>query len=276
MKILVGVNNKISGFANRLGSGLLYETLRERVRLLSLIKRQLAIGFCAIAIVLSGCVKYDTSVNFSSLSDGEIVEHIQLGEQLNSFSQNAVQTWLNSIEQRTITAQGHLERLSDREFKVIIPFNSPQELVTKINRYFNSDSTNPDSSQINARMQIESSNFLLIIRNHLMYDVDLRALSSESTNPKVSVNSTNFVDLDFSLHSPWGVKNVEADGNIIGVKHRSDRQMNWQLQPGKLNHIDAVFWLPNPLGLGAIVIILISMTGYYFKYRQLPWQLESK
>ncbi|WP_310421702.1 DUF3153 domain-containing protein [Chamaesiphon sp. VAR_48_metabat_135_sub] len=243
-------------------------------RLLSLINRQLGIVFCAIAIVLSGCVKYDTGVNFSSLNYGEIVEHIQLGEQLNSFSQNAVQTWVASIEQRARQAEGKIERLTDRELQVTIPFNNAQDLVTKIDRYFNPNLANTESgSKFNSHMQINQSNFLLVVRSHLIYDIDLRALSIESSDPKVSVASDNFVDLDFSLQSPWGVKNSDAPGNIVGVKTTNDRQMTWQLKPGEINHIDAIFWLPNSLGIGAIFIILISGGGYYLKYRQLPWQL---
>ena len=251
-------------------------------RLLSLINRlnrQLAIVFLAISIALSGCVKYDTGVNFSSLNYGEIVEHIQLGEQLNSFSQAAVQTWVASIEERTKQAEGKLERLTDREFKVIIPFNNAQQLVTKIDRYFNPNSANTESaSKFNAHMQISQSNFLLAVRNHLIYDIDLRSLSlaDEATDPKLSVASQNSVDLNFSLQSPWGVKNSDLPGNIVGVKTIDNSQMTWQLQPGELNHLDAIFWLPNPLGIGAILIILISGGGYYLKYRQLPWQLTSK
>ena len=102
---------------------------------LSLINRRLAIWCCSIAILLalSGCVKYDTGINFSSLNRGEIIEHIQLGEQLNNFSHQAVQAWIATIEQRTNQAQGQLERLSDRELKVIIPFNNTRDLITKIN-----------------------------------------------------------------------------------------------------------------------------------------------
>ena len=251
--------------------------------LVNLIRQKLAIGFLAIAIGLSGCVKYDTGIHFSNLSDGEIVAHIQLSEQLNSFSQNAVKTWLNSIEQRTIAAQGHLERLNDREFQVIIPFNNPQELVTKINRYFNGDVQNPEtSSQLQAVMRIDRQNFLVVIRNQLIYDIDLRGLavtpqsSDDNTNPPtVAIGTNNLVDLDFSLQSPWGIKNISADGTNLGIATER-RQMNWQLQPGRINHIDAVFWLPNPLGVGAIAIVLISITGYYVKYRQMPWQFAAK
>jgi hypothetical protein len=251
-------------------------------RLLSLVNRQLAIVFFTIAIALSGCVKYDTGVNFSSLNYGEIVEHIQLGEQLNSFSQNAVKTWVASIEQRARQAEGKIERITDREFQVTIPFNNAKDLVAKIDRYFNPDPVSTKSgSKFNSHMQIDQSNFLLAVRSHLIYDVDLRSLSLaqplgtglESSEPKVSVASDNFVDLDFSLQSPWGVKNSDASGNIVGVKTTNDRQMTWQLKPGALNHIDAIFWLPNPLGIGAIFIILISGGGYYLKYRQFPWQV---
>jgi Protein of unknown function (DUF3153) len=256
MKILA-VRDKLSRFTNWL---------------LRLINRQLVIIFLTIAIGLSGCVKYDTGINFTNLSDGEIVEHIQLGEQLNSFSQNAVKTWIASIKQRTIQAQGHLERLSDREYKVTIPFNNPEELVTKIDRYFNPNST---QSETKSQIQIERRNLLLITRNHLTYDIDLRSLSIDVADPKVSIDAANSVNLDFSISSPWGVKNIDIQ-NAATIASSDARQITWQLKPGKVNHIDAVFWLPNLLAVGAVAIGLISAIGYYIKYRQLPWQLASK
>ena len=239
-------------------------------RLLSLFNQKVAILFCSIAICLSGCVKYDTGISFSSLNYGEIVEHIQLGEPLNSFSQPAVRAWIASIEQRTKQAQGQIERLSDRELKVIIPFNNALELVTKIDRYFNPDPTNPQSAKFNAHIQIHQNNFLVVVRNHLIYDIDLRSLSIESANLKAATRSANFVNLNFSLQSDWGVKNINSTNNNASVEIVNDRRINWQLKPGKLNHIDAVFWLPNPLGAGAVLIGLISGIGYYIKYRHLP------
>jgi Protein of unknown function (DUF3153) len=241
----------------------------------SLIHQRLAILFCTIAIGLSGCVKYDTGVTFSSLNYGEIVEHIQLGEQLNSFNQQAVQTWVASIEQRTKQAEGKIERMSDREFKVIIPFNNAQELVSKINRYFNpTPGDREDKAKFKAHMQVNQSNFLVAVRNQLIYDIDLRSLSLKSSDSQAAVAAQNFVDLNFRLQSPWGVQNSDAPGNIVGVKVPNQNQVQWQLQPGKLNHLDAIFWLPNPLGIGAILIILIGCGGYYLKYRQLPWRTD--
>jgi Protein of unknown function (DUF3153) len=260
MKIIVGLN----------------QIIRLIEQLLSLINRRLAILFCTLAIGLSGCVKYDTGVNFFSLNSGEIVEHIQLGEQLNSFSQTAVKRWVNSIEQRVQQADGKIERINDQELKIVIPFNSTQQLVAKIDSYFNPNpvdrvnpnpNLSPESSQFNAHMQIEQNNFLVMVRNHLSYDIDLRSLAVKSSDPKVSIVAQNIVDLNFKIQSPWGVKSSNAAGSVMGTNTTNSRQMNWQLQSGQLNHIDAIFWLPNPLGIGAILIILISGGGYYFKYR---------
>jgi Protein of unknown function (DUF3153) len=271
MKIIIGRNLSL---AKSLGQSI--ESISRfvgviRARLLKIVNQQLAIGCCLIALCLSGCVKYETGINFHGLNYGEIVEHVQIGEQLNSFSQNAVQTWLASIEQRTNQAQGRLERITDREFNVIIPFNNDRELVTKINRYFNPDldPTHP-SAKFNSHLQIDRNNFVLAVRNHLTYDIDLRSMVIQSSDPKISIASGNFVDLGFSLQSPLGVKSLNGIDLLKGIENGQNRR-TWQLKPGQINHIDAVFWLINPLSIGAILIVLISGSGYYLKYRHLPW-----
>jgi hypothetical protein len=44
----------------------------------------------------------------------------------------------------------------------------------------------------------------------------------------------------------------------------------WTLKPGQLNHLEAVFWLPSPLGIGTLVIVLLVLGGFYLKYKSLP------
>jgi Protein of unknown function (DUF3153) len=242
------------------------------------INRQLSILFCLVAIALSGCVKYDTGINFHGFNDGEIVQHIQLDDRLNSFNPQAVTTWLNSIEARTRQVQGRLTRLSDREFEIAIPFASTQELVTKTNRFFNPNPTanNGTASKFQARLQVEQSNWLAIVKNHLIFDVDLRAISTTNPDAKVAIAANNFVDLKFRIQSPWGIQKTNLSTGSNPIETTEGNQTTWQLQPGQIERIDAVFWLPNPLGIGAIFIMIISMLGYYLKYRQLPWQLTSK
>ena len=266
MNIIVGENRFVK-FINRWLSAVARQ-------LKIVITRRTSFWLCSIAIAfaLSGCVKYETTIDFHSLNDGEIIEHIQLGEQLKSFSQNAVGAWLASIEQRTKQAKGRIERTSDRELTVIIPFHNVQELATKINRYFNPDPIATETrSQFNSQLHVEQNNFLLVVRNHLIYDIDLRSLVVTASDRNVATTAVNSVDLDFSLSSPWGVRSSNRANDLVGTRNATYRQTNWQLQPGKLNHIDAIFWLPNPLGIGAILIILFSLGSYYLKYRQLPW-----
>jgi Protein of unknown function (DUF3153) len=238
---------------------------------LNLINRQLVILCCLLAVALSGCVKYETEINFTGLNYGEIVQHLQLGEQLNSFSQQAVQVWLTSIEQRTKVAQGRIEYLSNHELKIVVPFNNMQELSTKIDNYFN---PNLDHSQgevpFKSHLQVRQSNFFLVMRNQLVYDVDLRSFTIKSYDPKVSISAGNSINLDFSIQSPWGVRNVTGTGNLSSTQADHNRQV-WQIQPGQFNHLEAIFWLPNPLGIGAVIIIFASISGYYLKYRQLPF-----
>jgi Protein of unknown function (DUF3153) len=247
-------------------------------RWLNSINRQLSLLFCLVAIALSGCVKYDTGINFQGFNDGQIVQHIQLSDRLNSFNPQAVTTWIDSLETRTRQAQGRLNRLSDREFEIVIPFASTQELVTKIDRFFNTQpaTTSDTAPKFAARLQIEQSNWLAIVKNHLIYDIDLRAISSPKTDTKIALAANNFVDLNFSVNTPWGIQSIDSIGNANTTKTTTGSQTTWQLQPGQLNRIDAVFWLPNPLGIGAIVIGLISILGYYLKYRQLPGQQNAR
>ncbi len=236
--------------------------------------RRLAIGVCCLlAIGLSGCVKYETGVKFVGLNYGEIVEHIHLGEQLTSFSQAPVQTWLASVEQRAKQAQGRIERLSDRELNVIIPFDNARDLVTKIDRYFNPAFQPSDpGSKLKSHLQIEQNNFFLLVRNHLTYEIDLSSLMVKTNDPKVAISSASSVDLNFSLQSPWPIQLSDLPNNLPGIASDGGRQVNWQLQPGKINHLDAIFWLPSYLGIGTLLIILISIAGYYIKYRQIPWR----
>jgi Protein of unknown function (DUF3153) len=242
------------------------------------INSRLSILFCLVTIALSGCVKYDTGINFHGFNDGEIVQHIQLGDRLNSFNPQAVNTWLASLEQRTTQAQGRLNRLSDREFEIVIPFASTQELVAKTNRFFNPNptTTSDPESKFHARLQIEQSNWLAIVKTHLIYDLDLRAISTAKTNDRVALSANDFVDLKFRIDTPFGIQNSESSTSPNLLKTTEGHQTVWQLQPGQIDRIDVVFWLPNPLGIGAFIIILVSIIGYYVKYRQFPWQSNSK
>ncbi|MCW6035352.1 DUF3153 domain-containing protein [Spirulina subsalsa FACHB-351] len=228
--------------------------------------------------LLSGCVRYDVGVNWQGQYRGQITQHIQLGEQLTSFSQSEAKKWLKTIETRAKALQGRVKRVSEQEVIVTIPFANGQEFGEKFNQFFNPTDQSPqgvelgensDVVQLNSQVVVNQSNLLLLERDRLILDVDLRALSIFAGEGELIINSGNLLNLEFALNSPWGARNVvHKDDNTPPVR-KVNHQLIWQLQPGQINHIEAVFWVPSYLGLGTVVILLLMWGGFYLKYRVL-------
>ncbi|MCF2147843.1 DUF3153 domain-containing protein [Desmonostoc muscorum LEGE 12446] len=231
------------------------------------------------SLLLSGCVKYDVEVNFNNSNSGELVQHIKLGEQLTSFSGDYVYEWLNSIERRARKLDGKAERISQEEVIVTIPFSSGRELQEKFNDFFNSRANQASESvesesgselpKIESNVILEQNNFLLLVQNRLIYDLDLRSLSLISNKGNVLANAGSILDLEFGLKTPWGAKNIAQTETAIEPE-KNGNQLLWKLQTGELNHIEAVFWLPSPLGIGGFLIILFVWGGLYLRYNFLP------
>ncbi|MDD1441819.1 DUF3153 domain-containing protein [Dolichospermum sp. ST_sed3] len=220
------------------------------------------------SLLLSGCMKYDLGVNFNSTNNGELVQHIQLSEKITIFSSDYLSQWLKTLENRARTLAGSIERVSPTEIIVKIPFTSAKELQEKFTGFFNTrtseDSDGSEISNITSTLVAEDTNFFLLSRNHLVYDLDLRSLAMLTTKDDSSI-----VNLDFSLQTPWGIKNIDNSENAIQPE-KHDNQLIWTIKPGAINHIDVVFWLPNFLGIGTLLIIGFVWLGLYLRYTFLP------
>ncbi|MTJ15041.1 DUF3153 domain-containing protein [Anabaena sp. UHCC 0187] len=220
------------------------------------------------SLLLSGCVKYDLGVNFNSTNNGELVQHIQLSEKIAIFSSDYLSQWLKTLEQRARTLAGSTERVSASEIIVKIPFTSAKELQEKFTGFFNTqtseDSDGSELSNITSTLVAEDTNFFLLSRNHLVYDLDLRSLAMLTTK-----SDSSLVNLDFSLQTPWGIKNIENDENAIQPEKHGN-QLIWRLKAGDINHVEVVFWLPNFLGIGTLLIIGFVWLGLYLRYTLLP------
>jgi hypothetical protein len=226
------------------------------------------------SFLLSGCVDYDIAINFESQTHGEIVQHIQLGQQLTSFSGTTVQEWLDSIKERANQLGGRTKQLKEGEVLVTIPFNNGAELEEKFNDFFNpldkqKSRPVPDLPDIKSHLTVTQSNWIFAIRNRLVYDLDLSALSVLSSNGNVLLSPGSILDLDFSLNTPWGARKLETDLQSIATE-KPDSQFSWKLKSGQVNHLETVFWVPSPIGIGALVIILLVALGGFLKYRLLP------
>ena len=233
------------------------------------------IGFLAV-LLLNGCVQYEVGINFESQNHGEIVQHIKLADELNNFSGEIVSEWLKSIETRIDKLQGKTQKISYQEILVTLPFNNGAELEEKFNRFFQpidvqeSDNYSADITEdlpkLESQIEVSQNNLFLALRNKLSINLDLQLSTSDS---KVIVNPSELLDLEFQLTTPWGFSNIQATENDA-ITYLSDKQIVWKLNPGELNSLDVVFWIPSPIGIGTILIGLFVYLGIALKYRVLP------
>jgi len=232
--------------------------------------------FCILTL-LTGCVRYDVGINFNSPYNGTLVQHIKIEDQLSNLAQSEAKAWLKSIKSRSRQLQGKVEQLNPEEIVMIVPFKNGQELASKFNRLFNSNV--PDTSavvvgeqaelvKLGSGVSLQQNNLLLVERNHLDITIDLRALNLLVHQNKILIDPNALLDLEFHLNTPWIAHNISNTNNLEPIS--SDQGLVWQLQSGKLNHIEAVFWLPSPIGIGTVIIILFVILGFILKYRRLP------
>ncbi|MEG3842246.1 DUF3153 domain-containing protein [Microcoleus sp. herbarium14] len=241
----------------------------------------LPLFFCLLTLV-TGCVQYDVGVNFDSQTHGEIVQHIKLGERLTSFSSDTVAEWLKSVERRVRLLDGKAKRLSDTEVLVSIPFNNGAELEDKFNQFYNpiaptansrvASPLETDLPKFESHLSVKQNNLLLVLRNRLSLELDLRSLSLLSSNGSLLLSPGGLLELDFSLNTPWGAESIETTvaGALVPQSYQQGKQLVWKLKPGEVNYLEAMFWIPSPVGIGALIIALFVAAGIALKYQILP------
>lgn len=231
-----------------------------------------------LATLLTGCVDYQVGVNFATPYSGEITQQIKVSDQLNNLAPNETKKWLHSLEKRSRKLGGKVEKLNTQELMLTIPFGNGAELAEKFNQLFQTNivpnATIPkekaDLIKLNSQVSIHQSNLVFVERNNLALAIDLRALKVLTQQDKIIINPDTVADLKFQLTTPWIAHSISNADNLQPTKNPLQKGLVWQLKPGEINQIEAVFWLPSPLGIGAAIIILLTILGYLLKYRRFP------
>ena len=240
-------------------------------------RQGLWLSLLVFALLLTGCVDASVGIRFDSPQRGEITQHLRLADSLSS---QTTRQWLDSIQRQSRALGGHVER-SSQALTITIPFTSGADLEKKFNRLLSgalikTDLNHPLASplpEIDAHLSFHQSNFLLLERNRLRYDVDLRPLGVQTAGGNVVASPAKLLDLEFSLVTPWGARSVK--GSLLPETVAGTRCLNWSLVAGQQNRIEAIFWLPNPLGIGTLVIVLLVLVGLYVKSQVQPTRSET-
>lgn len=246
----------------------------NRARIFRLLRSQWALFVLLLAVVLSGCVNAELGINFKGQTGGEIVQHIKLADPLTTFNGATTQEWFDKIKQRTRQLQGKAKQVSAQEIAVTIPFSSGTDLEAKLNQFLSDEFTSGQPTNTNAQLEpllqshltVTQQNFLLLVRHHLSFDLDLRSLGIQSLQGNLLLSPEALVKLEFSLSTPWGARSLSMGKDVNTGPRQQIGPLVWTLQPGQLNHLEAAFWFPSPLGVGAVVIALFVAAGTYLKY----------
>ncbi len=231
-----------------------------------------------LATLLTGCVDYDVGVDFSTPYSGKITQHIKVSDKLSNLAPSDTKKWFNSLEKRSRQLQGKVKRLDSQELILTIPFGNGAELAQKFNQLFQTtivpNATIPkdqvDLIQLNSQVSLHQSNLVFVERNSLDLAIDLRALGVLSQQDKIIIDPDSVADLEFQLTTPWIARSLSNTDDLQPLANSLKKGLVWQLHPGEINHIEAVFWLPSPIGIGAAAIILLMILGFLLKYRHFP------
>ncbi len=237
---------------------------------LRLLKTRLFWVILVAFLFLSGCVRDDVTLTFRDANHGSMTQQVRLSPQLTGVSRAAAELWLDKLAQQTESLGGKVQHGSPREWTLTVPFYNVQDLTHKFaalsEAVVGSQMSSAESAASLSRLTVHTNNLILWQRYRLRYDLDLRSLSlvpGASDAKTLLINPQELFNLEFRLKTPWGAE-VPADADALTPAVQS-HTLVWMLKPGQFNHLEALFWVPSPIGIGLLIIVGLVLLGMFLK-----------
>jgi Protein of unknown function (DUF3153) len=245
-----------------------------------------------LAGMLSGCVDYEVEIDFDSQTHGTLRQVLHLSEPWRA-GQGSRADWLKQFANRARAAGAQVKLGGEGTLDTVevwVPFNNGADLVRKFNRLL----VDPDTQvfrgmpglpaiapaltgQFATHLSLDQTNWIVALRNHLSFDIDLQALNQLSASAPGVLRQWQLLNLGLRLVTPWGLASSEMATAEVATALAATvetltpvtigQETLWALPVGQLSHIDVVFWLPSPIGIGAVAIATLSLVGYLIKYK---------
>lgn len=251
--------------------------------------RSLAV-FIFLLPMLSGCVDYDLGITFDSQTHGTITQTLHVSDQLLVLNEGALPTF-ETFSARAKQLSGKVRRLDDDTLQITLPFNNGAQLVERFNAFYGdvpsaedkSDgvlvrnpattgllSDLPGAPNVRSHLDLQQDNFIIALRNHLTYDLQIDP--AEAISNGQGLNDIDWLTFNFLLRTPWG--EIEEPSEGAAMREQPDEiektRALWHLSADQPHHIEAVFWVPSPIGIGGCAIALLCLFGYLVKHKLMP------
>lgn len=224
------------------------------------------------AFLLTGCIRSEASIEFVDQHHGTLTQHIVLGQSLVNFGDRTAQDWLTTLEQRTHRMGGTVRRPSERELDLTLRFHNAADLEQKFNTLLSSvpSQSSTPLPEIPSHLHMTQRNFWVMERDRLTYDLDLRPLGLSSPQGNILVSPSSLITLDFSVQTPWGGQGFKTTTTQASAEQQQGKRLQWMLTPGDINHLEAEFWVPSPLGIGTLAIATLVTLGMILRPLLVP------
>lgn len=220
-----------------------------------------------LALGLTGCIQYDLDLQFDSQTHGQVVQRLQWQ---GGAAAEQLQQWQRPLRARMQAVGGQLRSPQPDTLELVLPFYGGPDLVQRFNQFLGSDLdlpplTLPTGEPIQGHLDLTQGNWIVVIHNTLSLSLDLRGVPDGSNLPTPRLQAVQWFTGGLTLTTPWGVQAVATDLGTAGDNLGSGNR--WSLVPGQVNHLTVQFWVPSPIGIGAIAITVLMAMGYLIKYR---------
>jgi hypothetical protein len=215
-------------------------------------------------VLLAGCVEYDLDIRFDSQTHGQMVQHLHWVE---TVPPAQLRTWQTALAARVKTVGGQVKWTEGTTATVTVPFNNGAELEQRFNQLFEGGRAGlalPSGETVSATLALTQGNWLVAIRNHLVLTLDFTEIPTGKTLAAPVLQGVELLTGQVQLTTPWGINPLPLDPNAALAPDNSANQ--WPLHGGQINQIEADFWIPSPIGIGAAAIALLMAIGYGLRY----------
>ncbi len=218
------------------------------------------LGLFALGLVLTGCVNYRLGLVIHWNGSGEISQLMTVEPALALFAQDQLRELELQARQRAKQAGGIFRRTSDgSQLEVVIPFQQPQEIETKLDLFFEPDPKNkaavPPTGPVAEALKspkLETRNFWIADYYRLSAALDLTKVMAIPLEPgRLQISGDRLVNLELAITLPWPALSSNAtltQGNTL----------IWKISTQRINRLEVGFLLPS---LPALVVVGIAALG---------------